>query len=125
LLAIFVLIGQIEYNGLRRIGLIEYVIVGWYGQRVVLVLLFGYGLQQSVNCELVLSIAQHGHPLVLLFGRISNYDYVFLFHVIASFVGIEIILVIEDLQFEKVLVFMVLQMTLVQRDLLFELEYLL
>jgi hypothetical protein len=125
LLAIFVLIGQVEYNGLRRVGLIEYVIVGWYGQRVVLVLLFGYGLQQSVCCELVLSIAQHGHPLVLLFGRIGNYDYVFLFHVVASFVGIEIILVIEDLQFETVLVFMVLQMALVQRDLLFELEYLL
>ncbi|RNA00424.1 hypothetical protein BpHYR1_011056 [Brachionus plicatilis] len=65
-------IGLFEHDGVGRVGLVEYVAGRRNGQRVVLLVLVGHVSEEAVYFELVERVAQHGHPRVLVAGRLRN-----------------------------------------------------
>lgn len=63
-----------DNNRLRTIGQIKDVAFWRYGQRELIVLLFCHLLQQAINAELVLGVAEHCHPIVLVLHIIALDD---------------------------------------------------
>ena len=126
-------VGELEENGLGRVGRVEHVAVGRNGQRVQLVLLLVHDLQQAVDLELVLRIAQHRHPLILLAQRVGHEHNdeliliadattatavatLMLLFAAAAMAAICRILTVVDAHFEGELVVAISQQAFVERD---------